>query len=314
MNRKYYFEDDTEVEIRKFKTALEAASMNTNTIRQHANYAGIFLTWCKDEGLETEAVRYNEVIAFVRYLQKEGCNSRFINRVILAVRHYYNHLEAEKNPASGIYLRGNVHALPSVFVAYNDLLSHYASFEATDNRTKRNRVMLGLMIFQALTPEEIERLEPGHINIREAKIRIPGGRHANARTLDLQAVQLLDMQEYLQLTRLQMLKDVPKCRSGRKPLKTNLNAVKYQLFFSENGSGHLKRSLYHLFFQVKKINSQVTSAKVIRQSVIAQWLKEKGIRQVQYMAGHRFVSSTQRYHDYDMEELAYALKSHHPLE
>ena len=40
----------------------------------------------------------------------------------------------------------------------------------------------------------------------------------------------------------------------------------------------------------------------------------KGIRQVQYMAGHRYVSSTQRYRDYNTGELSDALQQFHPLD
>ncbi|MCP4311758.1 MAG: integrase [Bacteroidetes bacterium] len=35
--------------------------------------------------------------------------------------------------------------------------------------------------------------------------------------------------------------------------------------------------------------------KQIRTSVITHWLKEQNLRQMQYMAGHKHVSSTERY-------------------
>ena len=314
MKNKYHFKGETAKELEDFKTYLLTKGFNQNTIRQNSNYAGIFLQWIKEEATDKDQVRYREVIAFIRHLQHEGYNSKFINRVLLAVRHYYNSLETPKNPAFGIYLRGNKHSLPANLDAYIEIQKLYENYEVKDNRNKRNRVMLGLMIYQALSPEEIGKLEPQHLKLKEAKIHIPGGKHSNPRTLNMQAVQLMDMQEYLQHVRPQMLEDVTTYRSGRKPCKIDREALARQLFFSENGSEHIKRSLYHLFQQLKKINPKITSSKIIRQSVIAHWLKEKGIRQVQYMAGHRYVGSTQRYRDYDMEELSHALKSYHPLQ
>ena len=41
----------------------------------------------------------------------------------------------------------------------------------------------------------------------------------------------------------------------------------------------------------------------LRQSVITEWLKEKGLRQVQYMAGHRYVSNTERYLTTNLQDL-----------
>ena len=314
MNKKYQFNDDTAEEIRNFATELTQKGYSPNMVRQNGNYAGLFLEWLKDERLEKAQVRYNEVIAFIRHLQEQEYNNRFINRVLLAVRHYYKYLGVEKNPASGIYLRGNKRLLPTGIIEYKEVQQLYADYPAKDNRSKRNRVMLGLIIYQALSPEELRKIEPGHIKLREAKIHIPGSTHSNPRILEIQAVQLLDLQEYLMQVRPQMLQDITGERSGRKPATIDRETIERQLFFSENGSPYIKRSIHHLFKQVQQINTKITSAKIIRQSVIAHWLKEKGIRQVQYMAGHRYVSSTQRYKDYNMEELAHALNSYHPLQ
>ncbi|WP_222943951.1 hypothetical protein [Pedobacter sp. N36a] len=48
-------------------------------------------------------------------------------------------------------------------------------------------------------------------------------------------------------------------------------------------------------------------------SVITEWLKEKDLRTVQYMAGHKYVSSTERYQTTTLEDLKEALNKHHPL-
>ena len=101
-------------------------------------------------------------------------------------------------------------------------------------------------------------------------------------------------------------------RSGRKPKKIS-QKIYERLFFSENGNDDIKQSLYHMFRAIKKKNPRISSAKIIRSTVIAEWLKTKDIRIVQYMAGHRWVSSTERYDVANMRELKESLRKHHPL-
>jgi len=62
--------------------------------------------------------------------------------------------------------------------------------------------------------------------------------------------------------------------------ENKLSTVAYRLYFSERGNGNIKSSLYHMFRQIKKMNTKLKSGKVIRQSVITEWTKTIGIRQV----------------------------------
>ena len=87
----------------------------------------------------------------------------------------------------------------------------------------------------------------------------------------------------------------------------------YDFDLSENGNDNIKQSLYHMFRAIKKTHPKITSGKIIRSTIIAEWLKTKDIRIVQYMAGHRWVSSTERYNVFNLQELKDSLKKHHPL-
>ena len=68
-----------------------------------------------------------------------------------------------------------------------------------------------------------------------------------------------------------------------------------------------------LFFELKKLNHKVKNAKQIRASVITHWLSQYNIREVQYMAGHRYISSTERYLQDDLESLHDYIESLHPI-
>jgi integrase/recombinase XerD len=110
-----------------------------------------------------------------------------------------------------------------------------------------------------------------------------------------------------------IIKGIDNPKPSRKPDKINIERIKSQLFISINGSENIKNSLLHLFRDVQKINQGITSAMQIRQSTITWWLKTMNLRQVQYMAGHKYVSSTERYQTNYLDNLQSKLEKCHPL-
>jgi len=313
MKAVYRFEKGTEEKLKAFRDHLMDQGYKAASARQHSNYAGTFLEWVNEEGLTTDQVRYREVIAFIHYLKKKDHSARFINRVLLGVRHYFDHLKLPVNPATGIHLKGSKRLTREELVKYEQLEALYQNYPCEDNREKRNRVMLGMMIYQGITAQELEKLQFRHIDLKRVSLRVAGSKHSNERTLPLVAVQLLDLQEYLKEVRPVMLEEIENQRSGRRPDKVDREALRDQVFFSEQGSEKLKSSLLHLFRGVRKLDPMITSAKVVRRVVITHWLEGKDVREVQYMAGHRYVSSTERYQSYRIQEFLELLKKYHPL-
>ena len=55
------------------------------------------------------------------------------------------------------------------------------------------------------------------------------------------------------------------------------------------------------------------STKTIRKSVIVNWLKQHNLRQVQYLAGHKYISSTERYVVKDLQQLKTSVIQCHPI-
>jgi cobalamin-dependent methionine synthase I len=58
---------------------------------------------------------------------------------------------------------------------------------------------------------------------------------------------------------------------------------------------------------------EVTRLQQLRQSCIAGWIREHGIRKAQYMGGFRTVSGVERYRDEYLEDLQKLLIEFHPL-
>ncbi|MBK9568401.1 MAG: hypothetical protein IPO37_25560 [Saprospiraceae bacterium] len=166
------------------------------------------------------------------------------------------------------------------------------------------------MIYQAVTTEELSILEPGHIRLKEGKIYIPAHDKINSRTLDLDASQMLGLQEYLLI----MTANAYPHGLHRRRTKTSSNRSSHhrKIVFSKRESSRIKPSLYHIF-KIKKHYPKIGSGMIIRHTVIAEWLKTIDIRKVQYMAGHRYVSSTERYNVMNLQELKDSLNKYHPL-
>ena len=87
-----------------------------------------------------------------------------------------------------------------------ELNALYYSYDTEESLSgKRNKVMLGLMIYQAVKTEELAKLDVQNVLLREGKIEIPGSRRSNHRTLALESHQVLDMYDYVQNIRQQII-------------------------------------------------------------------------------------------------------------
>lgn len=314
---KYRFDKEIYRQLEGFKSYLQKLGNGENTIRQKLNYAGYYLKWLESEHLLPEDARYNDLLNFIDFCNLEGNSKKHINSKLRSIRNFYEYLKTENkeliNPALNLHIKGIRHKLPSGIIGYPALESLYQNYPGKTLREKRNKVILSLLVYQGITTGELHRLEPGHVKLKQGKIHIPGTRKSNNRVLELKPFQILELHEYLMKVRPKILKQLKQPKPARKPDKINEKRLKDQLFISINGSENIKNSLLHMFKGLQKENPQVTSPKQIRSSVITWWLKNYNLRQVQYMAGHKYVSSTERYQLNNLDKLQGRLEKLHPL-
>jgi integrase/recombinase XerD len=319
MNKKeeYIFKDDVKRKVDTFKEYLKKQRLNENTTRQKSNYTGFYLLWIEGERLGEECARYNDLLNFIDYCYLESKTKGHINRILWSIRDYYEFLKLSrpdiKNPARNLRIKATRQNVITGVTPIQELETLYQEYPVINHRGKRNRIMLGLLVYQGITTEEMKQLEPIHLKLKEGKIRIPGSRRRNSRILELKPFQILELHEYLTETRPKILAEITTPKPARKPDKINRDKLEKQLFISINGSENIKNSLWHLFREIKKISPEITSAEQIRKSVIVNWLKTLNLREVQYMAGHKYVSSTERYQTSNLENLKTKIEKFHPL-
>ena len=194
-----------------------------------------------------------------------------------------------------MFIKGRIRKLPSNLLSIEDLEELYQQYSIQINVVISKKIMLGLMIYQGLTVGELMRLEARHIKLRDGKIHIKGAKRSNERLLNLHTHQIITLQQYLHKN---------KFKEG--PLF--IEAIKREV-----SQRNVHNRIQYMFRQLKQLNKKVINAKQLRSSVITEWLRHNHLRQVQYMAGHKYISSTERYQASNLDDLKNELQQHHPM-
>jgi site-specific recombinase XerD len=262
-----------------------------------------FIRWTVKENVQLEQVRYHDLLLWMKHCQQGGASQKTIQNYVLMVKIYYDHLIEQKeitiNPANGIKVQGVKRKILYHILQPHELHALYNNYPHNTLAEKRDKIMLGLLVYQGLKTEELGKLEVKDVKLKAGQIEIHGSRKSNARTLQLEAHQIMDVYEYVNQTRKEILK-----RSKEQTEKL-LVALRPCKFFNN--------LMQELLLKLQKQNKTVKNAKQLRASVIVKWLRQHNLRQVQYLAGHRYISSTEAYQQNEMEGLTEEVNKFHPL-
>jgi site-specific recombinase XerD len=304
------------VEQNDFTKYLLQKDYSNTTIESFLADVERFKIWLEKENVEIESVTYNDMTSFLQSFgniaqHTKGCYLR-------GVKQYFNFLiqqdERADNPAEFIQLKGLKRKTLYDILNRQELDNLYHNYKMPDEQCKdknqnwfkakvlaqkRNKVVVGLMLYQALDTRDLKLLTVKDVKLREGKLFIPGTRKSEERELKLEALQIIDVMEYLLTT--------------RKELLQLTNKETEQLFVSIGSSERVANIMSYLLKQLHQINKKVTSAKQLKASVIVHWLKLYNLRQVQYMAGHRYVSSTESFLVNEMDGMIEDIEKYHPI-
>lgn len=306
---------------------LQGKGLSQATITCYHNEIMEFIVWCDMQRIDPETAGSTDITAYLKHLQTKGQqnNTRRTNLGIL--KHYFDYLICQEkrsdHPAQHIKIRGAKRRTLYPIFSVQELETLYGSYklrEATDscnNRNwfynavlsrERNKAILGLIIYQGLTTDEVNRLSINDMKLKEGKVFISGTRKSNERELELRSHQVMELMEYQVTTRRALL--ALRGEIGVSPLyflPVRIAPGQQEV----NGSGiNIWKGLSK---ELKAGNKKFINFQQVRASVITHWLKQYNLRQVQYMAGHRYVSSTESYLINNIEDLQNDIDHYHPI-
>jgi integrase/recombinase XerD len=310
---------------------LEGRGLKKQTILYAVKYVGVFFAKTKKEDIQ---VTKPDVLKFLEYLKGKKLQNSYRYSYLNALNHYftflYNEGKIAQNPCLLLKIRGiRRKILYKVYSSeetdqlfdnyYQYFVRNYDDSYMPKNVRKssalnksKNAVLLSFLVYQGVTTGEAERLEMGDLDLIKATVKIQGGQCSNGRTLPLKAVQIGLLMNYLQTIRPELL-EYHKKESDLLFL-ASFDAGKGEK--KKNNKETLKLSTGNFFYltkQLKSIDRQFTNFKQIRASVITNWLKTEGLRKTQYLAGHRYVSSTESYQPNNLDDLIDNINKLHPL-
>jgi integrase/recombinase XerD len=294
-----------------FTLYLKSRAFTKSSIKSRLVVLNIYWKWLEEERLEAEQVSYNELLSFMKWCSRKGASQRTIQTYMGTIKHLYEHFireeKTDKNPATDITIRGVKRKTLYHILEPQELNALYNNFPTSSLQQRRNRVILGMLVYQGLKTAELGKLETTDINLREGKVNVLGSSKSNGREMRLESHQIMDIYDYTLQVRPLLMQMKPKRRSQTKEETT-------KLFIGDGGSCYsFSNFMTQLMLEVRKINPNVLNAKQIRTSVITKWLKQHNLREVQYLAGHRYISSTESYLQNDMEGLKEEVQQFHPL-
>jgi site-specific recombinase XerD len=260
-------------------------SQNYKDIKRIVSAVEIFLQWKKEN--KVKKISSQEVL---RYLDGKKIKPMSKNSIINHLRKYFMFQiekgERKDNPIEDLRIRItpkpvvrplNAGQLDQIFENYRGKKLVLASQQITHYKFL---TVLGFIIYQSITGKELKKLRKGDIDLVEGTINIPSTHRSNGRMLKLEARQILPLATFME-------------HWNNKALNKSIE----------------KQIILHL----KKMGYRKPNLQKLRESRIVLWLRNNNIRQVQYMAGFKYLSSIQKYRDQDIEGLRDKVREFHPL-
>jgi len=310
----------------QFIQFLETKNLSKASQGLYLRYVNSFLEWKPKEPCNYEK---KDVLNYLSYLKNKKNYQNITRRNILMALGYYFKVLVENdqiatNPSNFIKIRGaNKKTLYNVFTHeelvqilddyYQNFIVNYNDNHIPKNQQKqanlskqRNYVMLSFLMYQGLTTRELERIQLDNVNYLKATVKIIGSKKSNERNIALNAGQIGVLMNYIQNIRPQLL--------------AYQNIENNSLFLPLPEASKRKTNtttLMHTFKpltkQVKIVDTRFENFKQVRASVITYWIQTLGLRKAQYLAGHRYISSTENYLPNDLQSLTEDMAKFNPF-
>jgi len=285
----------------EFEKYLVENGIHFHTAGKYGLIAEKYLQWLQAQGIKPMKVKRSKFTEWLDECRKNGNVERTLVAKENVIKHYYFFLGVKNNPAKRWLHKKREYRLPTNPLSKEELLNIYNSVKPKSPADYRNRCMFGMVLFQGLKRSELTELRAGDVDFDKGDVFIQGQLKTNGRMLKLENTQVLHMYDYFH-----------KYRKAFLNVKTDKNTD--QFFLSIGKGSRLENAVYLLLKKVQKQFPQIENFMHVRGSVITNWQKDEGTVEAMVKAGHRYISSTQRFHTQKYDELQDVLRTLHPLE
>lgn len=290
-----------------FTTYLQEQGYSATTLQGRVREAELFTQWCKKHRTCVNRIDYKTALQYIKYLDSKGNSKKTINHKLSTLKNYFNYLIGQgyrtDNPLENTTVKGVTRTINHNLLSSDELEELYYSYPTQNTSDpnhllikKRNKMIVGLLVYQGLSTTDIAQLKTEHLQLYKGKLYVPSTQRSNARELELKPWQIMEAMEYL--------------NQVRPELQRKYNNNGQELYTS---NARFSSIIVGIALNLKKLNHKFKDVKQLRASVIVNWLKQHNVRKVQYYAGHRYISSTEKYLQDDLENLHEMVNTLHPI-
>jgi site-specific recombinase XerD len=248
---------------------------------------------------------YQKVMEYIEILRREY-KVTTVKGELSCIKGYYDYLieigKRKDNPARAIRIKDgkeNPIQLQDLFTEKELQILLVPRIERYPFLTKRNKIIMSLLVHQGLRTGEIENIKLTDIDLEKATIQIKETGVTNSRNLPLKAEQILLFYDYI--------------NKHRTKLVTFRTKEDYFLL-GKLGTPTTGDDINYLISTYQKQSKKTLTTITIRQSVIANlFVKNNDLRIVQYFAGHKSPDTTEKYRQTGLNALKTAIEKLHPI-
>ena len=238
--------------LQAFIEYMEENKLSKAIQRTYAYYANDYVRYLEKHKQNLQKMKYKDLLQYISKLQEQGKSKTTVNTHLRAIGYYYRYQKLT-DITYDVRLRG-VKKEKQLLFTEEELQHIYDNWQnKTPNPRSKgntilyaysNQLLLGLIIFQAATKQDLYKLYLSDIDLTKGTIYLSGGNSIKTgRKVVLQSVQIIPLYEYIQAYR---------GKSERKDYQRE--ADKGKLFYpNANKEDRLRSQLNSLLHQLQKI-------------------------------------------------------------
>jgi site-specific recombinase XerD len=278
--------------MKKFEQYLQSKNILQSGIKKYISQVERYKTWLDNH--KSKSLEYalkSDVLDYLNHLNNLDLSHSRRQNILGILRHYYNYLlqknSIESNPTNLLKIRGAKRKYLYQILTIEELeqlLDYFYQTYKDDKEGLKHYILLSLCVYHGLYLPESKSIKFEDIDLRKSTIKIHKTHKTAERNIPLNASQIGLFYEFLRTINENdslIFKSIPRAKK--------------------------------LSDLIIKVYPKFTDFKQIRASIITYWIQSLGLRKAQYYAGHRYISSTEKYLDNDLESLKEDISKFHPL-